>query len=120
MRASISGVSGAVVQELRREKLADGGHVDAVKAGRDDRRAGDADVNFPRPADLPDPLQQGLQSRAADDRVFDQQHPLAFEHFAQRRVLRFGLAVAVAAALDERPPAVAVADQPFDAGIFRA
>ena len=69
---------------------------------------------------LPNPLQQHLQRRGADDRILDQQHPLAFEHFAQRGVLGFGLAPAVAAAFDERPPAVAVADQPSTQGIFSA
>ena len=60
-----------------------------------------------------------MQRRRADDRIFDQKHPLAFEHFAQRRVFRFGLAFAVAAPFDERPAAVAIADQPFHAGDFQ-
>ena len=38
----------AALQELRREQLADRRHVDAVEAGGDDRRAGHADVDFPR------------------------------------------------------------------------
>ena len=36
--------------ELRREQLLHRGHVDAVEARRDDRRAGDADVDLLRPA----------------------------------------------------------------------
>ena len=68
---------------------------------------------------LPDPLQEHLQRRGADDRILDQQHPLAFEHLAERRVLGFGLALAVAAAFDERAARVAVADQSFDAGDFQ-
>ena len=42
----------AALQELRREQLADRRHVDAVEAGRDDRRAGHADVNLLRLAQL--------------------------------------------------------------------
>ena len=54
-----------------------------------------------------------LQRGRADDRVLDQNHALAFQHLAQRRVFGLGLALAVAAALDERAAGVAVADQAF-------
>ena len=108
------------VQEVRGEQFAHGGHVDAVKARRDDGRAGHADVDFLGPAQLPDPPQKHSQRRGADDRILDQDHSFAFQHFAQRRVFSLGLALPVAAAFDERPAAVAIADQAFHAGDFQA
>jgi hypothetical protein len=47
-----------------------------------------------RPAVLPNPLQQDLQRRRADDRILHQQYPLAFQDLAERRVLGFRLALA--------------------------
>ena len=119
-RPALPRSAGRPCRNLRREQLADRRHVDAVEARRDDRRAGHADVNLAGPAQLANPLEQHPHRRRADDRVLDQEHPLAFEHFAQRRVLGLGLALAAAAAFDERAAGVAVADQPFDATARRA
>ena len=60
-------------------------------------------------------VQQRLQRRAADDGILHQQHALAFQHLAQRRVLQLH-AVGAVVPLDERPADVAIAHQPFDGG----
>ena len=107
------------VQKVRSEELAHRRHVDAVKTRRDNGRAGHAHVDFLGPAQLFDPPQKHSQSRGPDDRIFHQNHPFAFQNFAQRSVFRLGLAFPVAAAFDKRSPAVAIADQAFHAGNFQ-
>ena len=103
------------VDELGREQFVHRRHVDAVEARRDDRRAGDADVDLPAPPRFADPcnstcivVERTIVSSTSSTR-------LPSRTSRQRRVLGFGLASAVGAAFDERPAAVAVAHQPFDA-----
>ncbi len=104
------------MQEVRGEQLVDRGHVDAVKAGGHNRRASHADMNLAGPALFANAADQHFHGRRADDRVLDQQHAFALQHFAQRRVLGFDLALAVGAPFDEGAARVAIADQSFQRG----
>ncbi len=59
----------------RGEQLVAAGHVDPVIARRDDRRAGDAEVDLAGAAAVADLVHQGPHGRGADDAVFDEQAP---------------------------------------------
>ena len=74
-------------------------------------------MNLAGPAELANSLEQHLHRRRADDRILDQEHLFALEHFAQGRVLRSALA-AVAGAFDKRAARVPIADQALDHGNF--
>src|SRR6516164_5226127 len=100
----------AILQKMRREQFAEGRHIDPVETRCDDRRTGHANVNLTRQASLPDSLQEDFERRRAHDRVLDENHPLVFQYLAERRVLGLSLALAVAAALDKRPPRVTIAN----------
>ena len=70
-------------------------------------------MDLPSESQRPHPAQQHLHRRASHDRVLDEDHPLALEHLAERRVFRFGLLPTARGAVDERAARVTVADQPF-------
>ena len=59
--------------------------------------------------------QERFHRRTADDGIFHQNHPLAFQHLAQRCVLGANAGIAVLA-FDEGATHVAVTHQPFDGG----
>ena len=103
----------APAEKLRGKELVDRGHVDAVEAGCDDRRTGDPNMDLPSQPQRPHPAQQHLHGRAAHDRVLDEDHPLALEHFAERRVFRFGLLPTARGAVDKRAAGITIADQTF-------
>ena len=101
------------LHEPRRKQLTDGGHIDPIETRRDDRRTGDADVDFPGPAALAQIVQQRLHRRAADNGILDEQHALAHQHFPQRRVLQLHTLGAILP-FDERAADVAIADESLD------
>ena len=72
-------------------------------------------MNLRRAALILQVVQQALERRAADDRIFDEDHPLAFEHLAQGGELELRF-IATIGAFDEGATDVAVANQPFHAG----
>ena len=96
---------------LRRDQLVLARHVDAVVAGRDDRRRRDAQVHLARAA-VAQHLHDLARRRAAHDRVVDDHEPLARDHVRERVELEPHAVVAQRlVGLDERAPDVAVLDQ---------
>ncbi len=87
------------------------GHVDAVEAGRDDRRRRDAQVHLER-ARLAQHLHDLARGGAAHDRVVHDDQPLARDGVRQRVELEAHAVLAQRlVGLDERAPDVAVLDQ---------
>src|SRR5262249_45336889 len=105
-----------------RDQLAARRRVDAVVAGVHRRRRGDAHVHLAGPgvAQHPDDLARG---RAADDRVVDQDDPLALHDLADRIQLDLDSEVPDGLlGLDERAADVVIADEAQrerDAGLLR-
>ncbi len=73
-------------------------------------------MNFLGSTDIANAIEQDVHGRAADDRIFDQDHTFAFQHFAQRRVLGGCLGLPGTATFDEGSSGVSIADQSFAAG----
>src|SRR5437763_662870 len=109
-RARSENGRGAAEESFPRGAWERGGQdVDPVEAWRDDRRAGDAEVDLLGAAPVADLVDERPHRGRADDAVLDQEHALALEHLGQRRVLEPGLRGAVGRPFDEGPPDVAVA-----------
>lgn len=91
------------------KKLRDSGHIDTIKTGPHDRRAGHPEMNLASPSTSSNLLSQNIQGGSSNNGILDQENSLSFHDFGHWSVFTSS-SLLTGAAFDEGSADVAVAE----------